>query len=105
MSLFSPHLLTRVNHMETIAHRQILPSRCVTPDLWGWVVAGSVSFLKGLGAARMAAMAAVTLALVGFFGFVIMRVTTSPMATLFTDLSYEDSLGDHQGSGTPGYSL
>jgi len=39
----------------------------------------------------MAAMAAVTLALVGFFGFVIMRVTTPPMATLFTDLSYEDS--------------
>jgi len=36
-------------------------------------------------------MAAVTLALVGFFGFVIMRVTTPPMATLFTDLSYEDS--------------
>ena len=39
----------------------------------------------------MAAMAAVTLALVGFFGFVIMRVTTPPMATLFTDLTYEDS--------------
>lgn len=39
----------------------------------------------------MAAMAAVTLALIGFFGFVIMRVTTPPMATLFTDLSYEDS--------------
>lgn len=36
-------------------------------------------------------MAAVTLALVGFFGFVIMRVTTPPMMTLFTDLSYEDS--------------
>ncbi|MDO8980277.1 MAG: flagellar basal-body MS-ring/collar protein FliF [Afipia sp.] len=52
---------------------------------------GLFSFLKGLGAARMAAMAAVTLALVGFFGFVIMRVTTPPMATLFTDLSYEDS--------------
>ena len=36
-------------------------------------------------------MAAVTLALIGFFGFVIMRVTTPPMMTLFTDLSYEDS--------------
>jgi len=48
---------------------------------------GLLSFLKGLGAARMAAMAAVTLALVGFFGFVIMRVTTPPMTTLFTDLS------------------
>ena len=41
----------------------------------------------------MAAMAAVTLALVGFFGFVIMRVTTPQMTTLFTDLSYEDSSG------------
>ena len=47
--------------------------------------------VQASGAARMAAMAAVTLALVGFFGFVIMRVTTPPMATLFTDLSYEDS--------------
>ncbi len=36
-------------------------------------------------------MAAVTLVLIGFFGFVIMRVTTPPMTTLFTDLSYEDS--------------
>jgi len=36
-------------------------------------------------------MGAVTLALVGFFGFVIMRVTTPPMTTLFTDLTYEDS--------------
>ncbi|MEL4419885.1 hypothetical protein, partial [Shewanella algae] len=41
----------------------------------------------------MAAMAAVTFALVGFFGFVIMRVTTPQMTTLFTDLSYEDSSG------------
>ena len=28
---------------------------------------------------------------VGFFAFVIMRVTTPPMGTLFTDLSVEDS--------------
>ncbi|MCX7307876.1 MAG: flagellar basal-body MS-ring/collar protein FliF [Afipia sp.] len=54
---------------------------------------GLLAFLKSLGAARMAAMAAVTLALVGFFGFVIMRVTTPQMTTLFTDLSYEDSSG------------
>lgn len=36
-------------------------------------------------------MFAVTLALVGFFAFVIMRVTTPQMTTLYTDLSYEDS--------------
>ena len=37
------------------------------------------------------AMMAVTAALIGFFGFVIMRVTTPQMTTLFTDLSMEDS--------------
>jgi flagellar M-ring protein FliF len=37
------------------------------------------------------AMIAVTTALLGFFAFVIMRVTTPQMTTLFTDLSIEDS--------------
>ncbi len=50
-----------------------------------------VAFLKGLGAARLAAMVAVTAALIGFFAFVIMRVTTPQLTTLFTDLSTEDS--------------
>ncbi|WP_334383523.1 MULTISPECIES: flagellar basal-body MS-ring/collar protein FliF [unclassified Bradyrhizobium] len=50
-----------------------------------------VAFLKGLGAARLMAMVAVTTALIGFFAFVIMRVTTPQMTTLFTDLSFEDS--------------
>jgi flagellar M-ring protein FliF len=36
-------------------------------------------------------MVAVTTALIGFFAFVIMRVTTPQMTTLFTDLSVEDS--------------
>src|SRR6201989_2229875 len=36
-------------------------------------------------------MIAVTAALIGFFAFVIMRVTTPQMTTLFTDLSVEDS--------------
>jgi flagellar M-ring protein FliF len=39
------------------------------------------------------AMVAVTTALIGFFAFVIMRVTTPQMTTLFTDLSAEDSSG------------
>src|SRR4051812_6164286 len=52
---------------------------------------GLAGFLKSLGAARVMAMVAVTAALIGFFGFVIMRVTTPPMTTLFTDLSPEDS--------------
>jgi flagellar M-ring protein FliF len=37
------------------------------------------------------AMVAVTAALIGFFAFVIMRVTTPQLTTLFTDLSAEDS--------------
>lgn len=51
------------------------------------------NFLKGLGAARLMAMIAVTAALIGFFAFVIMRVTTPQMTTLFTDLSVEDASG------------
>lgn len=58
-----------------------------------WFVQGVAGFLKGLGASRLAAMLAVTVALIGFFAFVIMRVTTPQMTTLFTDLSYEDSSG------------
>ncbi|GGI19871.1 flagellar basal-body MS-ring/collar protein FliF [Bradyrhizobium guangdongense] len=52
---------------------------------------GLADFLKGIGAARFGAMIAVTAALIGFFAFVIMRVTTPQMTTLFTDLSMEDS--------------
>jgi flagellar M-ring protein FliF len=37
------------------------------------------------------AMVAVTIALLGFFAFVIMRVTTPQMTMLYTDLSAEDS--------------
>jgi flagellar M-ring protein FliF len=37
------------------------------------------------------AMVAVTAALIGFFAFVIMRVTAPQLTTLFTDLSVEDS--------------
>jgi flagellar M-ring protein FliF len=36
-------------------------------------------------------MVAVTLALVGFFAFLILRVTAPQMTPLFTDLTYEDS--------------
>ena len=52
---------------------------------------GFFDFVKSLGAARMAAMAAVTLALIGFFAFLMVRMTTPQMVPLFTDLSMEDS--------------
>src|SRR5436189_5372405 len=61
------------------------------PNLRGWFVQGLLSFLRGLGASRLMAMVAVTAALIGFFAFVIMRVTTPQMTTLFTDLTAEDS--------------
>jgi flagellar M-ring protein FliF len=54
-------------------------------------VQGFFDFVKSLGAARMAAMAAVTLALIGFFSFLIIRVTAPQMVPLFTDLSMDDS--------------
>lgn len=50
-----------------------------------------VEFIRTLGAARIAAMVAVTIALVGFFAFVIMRLSAPAMAPLFTELSIEDS--------------
>ncbi len=52
---------------------------------------GLLEFVKTLGAPRIAAMVAVTLALVGFFAFLILRVSSPQMTPLFTDLSYEDS--------------
>jgi len=50
-----------------------------------------VEFIKTLGATRVMAMAAVTAALIGFFAFIILRVTAVPMTPLFTDLTFEDS--------------
>jgi flagellar M-ring protein FliF len=63
------------------------------PNLGRLVLQGLVAFLRGLGASRLMAMVAVTTALIAFFAFVIMRVTTPQMTTLFTDLSVEDSSG------------
>jgi len=54
-------------------------------------VQGLIEFIKTLGPTRLAAMGAVTVALIGFFAFLIMRVTAPTMVALFTDLSLEDS--------------
>jgi flagellar M-ring protein FliF len=54
-------------------------------------VQGFFNFVRSLGAARMAAMAAVTLTLIGFFSFLMIRMTTPQMVPLFTDLTVEDS--------------
>ncbi len=52
---------------------------------------GFFDFVKSLGAARLTAMLAVTLALVGFFSFLMLQVTAPAMVPLFTDLTVEDS--------------
>jgi flagellar M-ring protein FliF len=54
-------------------------------------VQGLFNFVKSLGAARLAAMVAVTLTLIGFFSFLMIRMTAPQMVPLFTDLSVEDS--------------
>jgi len=54
-------------------------------------VQGAVDFIKALGVTRLAAMGAVTAALIGFFAFVILRVTAPMLTPLFTDLSTEDA--------------
>jgi len=54
-------------------------------------VQGLIEFVKTLGPTRLAAMGAVTVALIGFFALLIMRVTAPTMVPLFTDLSLEDS--------------
>jgi flagellar M-ring protein FliF len=54
-------------------------------------VQGLVEFVKTLGATRIAAMAAVGLALIGFFAFIILRMTAPQMSVLYSDLTLEDS--------------
>ncbi len=50
-----------------------------------------LEFAKTLGAPRIAAMGAVTVALVGFFAFIILRVTAPEMTPLFSNLTMDDS--------------
>lgn len=52
---------------------------------------GGLEFLKSLGAARLAAMGAVAVALIGFFAFLIVHLSAPTMVPLYTDLDYEDS--------------
>lgn len=47
--------------------------------------------LRNLGPMRLAAIALVTLSLLGFFGFLTTRITSSPLALLYTELDQQDS--------------
>lgn len=57
----------------------------------GSIVESTRELLVKLGSARIAAMGVISLLLIGFFAFIIMRVTTPQMAPIYTDLSFEDS--------------
>src|SRR3984957_16956679 len=47
--------------------------------------------LRNLGPMRLAAIAIVTFSLLGFFGFITTRITSSPLALLYTELDQQDS--------------
>lgn len=49
------------------------------------------ALLNRLGLARIAAMGVVTLLLLGFFAFLVMRVSSPQLAPLYSGLSFEDS--------------
>ncbi|SNZ21018.1 flagellar basal-body MS-ring/collar protein FliF [Cohaesibacter gelatinilyticus] len=49
-------------------------------------------FFKTLGPVRLAAMGVVTAVLVGFFAFIMMRVSEPTLSPLYTDLAFEDSI-------------
>ena len=53
-------------------------------------MSGIVEQFSRFGAARLAAMLAVTLGLVGFFGFVMLKMSQPAMSVLFSDLSQQD---------------
>ncbi len=52
---------------------------------------GFVDFFRGLGPARLAAMAAVGASLIAFFFFITLRLATPKMALLYSDLDMGDS--------------
>lgn len=54
-------------------------------------VDGLLQFINRLGLARVAAMAVIAVLMLGFFGFLIMRASTPPLAPLYSGLSLEDS--------------
>ena len=57
----------------------------------GGRVNGLGEFLARLGLARVAAMAVTAVLMVGFFAFLIFRVTTPQMAPVYSGLEFEDS--------------
>jgi flagellar M-ring protein FliF len=94
--------LTRQFLPSGAANTLVLRGRVVTAA--GQALAGLLNFLRGLGASRLMAMLAVTLTLIGFFGFVAMRVSDSGMVPVFSDLTLQDAsavIKQLEAQGTP----
>ncbi|MGI9383285.1 MAG: flagellar basal-body MS-ring/collar protein FliF [Methyloligellaceae bacterium] len=53
---------------------------------------GVTEFVKALGPGRLAAMGAVAVGLIGFFVFLMLRLSQPQFAVLFTELAFEDSI-------------
>jgi flagellar M-ring protein FliF len=66
------------------------PRSCVASSL-GLGLNTFTQFLNRLGLARVAAMGVVAVMLLGFFAFLVFRVSSPSMAPLYTDLSLDDS--------------
>lgn len=52
---------------------------------------GFIEFVRTIGGARLAAMGAVAVGLIGFFVFIMMRLAEPQMGVLYTDLTLDDS--------------
>ena len=57
----------------------------------GETLEAALQLIRSIGPTRLAAMGAVAVALVGFFGLVILRLSSPTMVALYNDLSMEDS--------------
>jgi flagellar M-ring protein FliF len=89
-----PWIVGRVKTLFTIcwvifAHRS--PLRVRGASGVGLGLNNITQFLNRLGLARVAAMGVVAVMLLGFFAFLVMRVSSPSMAPLYTDLSIDDS--------------
>lgn len=66
-------------------------ARSVSAGAWGSFLGAIAQTLRGFGPSRLAAMGVVTLALIGFFVFISMRLSQPQMVPVFSDLAMSDA--------------